>query len=154
MPGLSSSLGTYWPTKRFNKWRCSQHTSTDQTPIPCVPIRLPALKPKGIVVWRADALALTNCASLAWAAKPLNAATPGLGTSVCYLPMKHHLWKWLHYGDCIRLRRWHVCPSRVFGTSVNSASRATFAPEGRHFVIVWWTRTGPRKKFEWTTINI
>ncbi len=29
-------------------------------------------------------------ASLAWAAKPINAATPGLGTSVCYLPLKHH----------------------------------------------------------------
>ncbi len=35
-------------------------------------------------MWRADAPAFTNRTSLAWAAKP------GLGTSACYLPTKHH----------------------------------------------------------------
>ncbi len=34
--------------------------------------------------------ALTNRASLALAAKPINVAAPRLGTSVCYPPKKHH----------------------------------------------------------------
>ncbi len=46
MPGLGSRLSTCCPTKR-SKWRCSQHTSADQTPIPCVPVASPGLKPKG-----------------------------------------------------------------------------------------------------------
>ncbi len=33
MPGLGSRLSTYGPKKWSNKWRCNQHTSTDQTPI-------------------------------------------------------------------------------------------------------------------------
>ncbi len=35
MPELGS---TYQPKERSNEWRCSQHTSADQTPIPCVPV--------------------------------------------------------------------------------------------------------------------
>ncbi len=51
MPGLGSRLGsTYWQTKWSNEWRCSRHISDDQTPIPCVLVELPGLKPKGIVV--------------------------------------------------------------------------------------------------------
>ncbi len=40
-------------------------------------------------MWRVDIPALSNLAGLAWAAKPINAATPELGTSVCLLPTKH-----------------------------------------------------------------
>ncbi len=69
MPVLSSSLSTYWPTKWSNQWWCSQHTSDDQTPIPCVPAASPGMKPKARV-WRANALAFTNRTSLTWAAKP------------------------------------------------------------------------------------
>ncbi len=65
----------------------SQHTSADQTLIPGVPVASSGLKPKGMMVWREDIPALT---SLAWAAKPINATTPGLGTSVCYLPIENH----------------------------------------------------------------
>ncbi len=73
--------------KRSNEWQCSQHTSTDQTPIPCVPVTSPALKPKGRA-WRAGTPALASRTGLTWAAKPIKAATPGLGTSVCYPPKK------------------------------------------------------------------
>ncbi len=38
MSGLGSRLSTYGPIKR-SKWRCNQHTSADQTPIPCVQSR-------------------------------------------------------------------------------------------------------------------
>ncbi len=124
MSGLDSRLSTYWPKKRYNESRCSQHTSTDQTPISCAPVASPELKPNGRM-WRADAPALSNRTGLAWAAKPINAATPGLGTSVCYLPMKRHLWNWLHYEGHIRLRRTQET------TSDKSASWATFAQEGR-----------------------
>ncbi len=61
MPGLSSRLSTYRPTKLSNKWWCSQHTTADQTLTPCV---------------------YEERTSLAWASKPVSAATPGLGTSV------------------------------------------------------------------------
>ncbi len=88
-PELWSRLSTYWPKKWSNKWRCSHHTSTDQTPIPCVLVASSRLKPRGRV-WRADAPALSNRAGLARAAKPKNAATPGLGTSACWQSTKHH----------------------------------------------------------------
>ncbi len=39
--GLCSGLSTYWPTKWPDKWRCNQHTSADQTHIPCVPVASP-----------------------------------------------------------------------------------------------------------------
>ncbi len=52
-PGLGSRLSTCWPTKWPNNWRCSQHTSVDQTPTPCVPVASPGFKPKGRV-GRAD----------------------------------------------------------------------------------------------------
>ncbi len=48
-PGLGSRLSTYWPTKWPNNWQCSLHTSVDQTPIPCVPVESPGLKPNGMV---------------------------------------------------------------------------------------------------------
>ncbi len=64
MPGLDSRFSTYWPTKRSNKWRCSQHTSADQTPIPCVTR----------IQTKRDAPALSDRARLASAAKPINAA--------------------------------------------------------------------------------
>ncbi len=45
---VGNKLSTHCPTKRSNKWRCSQHVSCDQTPIPCVPVTAsPGLKPKG-----------------------------------------------------------------------------------------------------------
>ncbi len=88
-PGLGSRLSTYWPTKWPNKWRCSHHTSADWTPTPCVFVASLWLKPKGRV-WRADAPALSNQTGLAWTAKPITAATPGLGNSVCLVPTKHH----------------------------------------------------------------
>ncbi len=75
--------------KRSHEWQYSQHTSADQTPIPYVPVASPGLKPKGRM-WRADAPALSNRAALAWGAKPMNAATLGLGNLVRYLPIKHH----------------------------------------------------------------
>ncbi len=81
-PGLGSRLSAYWPTEWSKKWWCNKHNSVDQTPIPCVPVASLGLTPKGSV-WRADAPALTNETGLAWAAKPINAATPGLGTSLC-----------------------------------------------------------------------
>ncbi len=90
MPELDNRLSAYWHTKRFNKWRCSHHPSAGQTHIPCVPVTSsPGLKPK-LRMWRADAPALTNRTNLAWATKPVNAAMPRLGTSACFLPMKHH----------------------------------------------------------------
>ncbi len=74
---LGSGLSTYWPTKRPNTWRCSHHTSADQTPIPCDPAAPPGLKPK----WRV-------CEE-----RPLRRSqtgqAEGLKTSACYLPMKH-----------------------------------------------------------------
>ncbi len=48
MPGLGSRLSTCCPTKR-SKWRSSQHTSADQTPILCVPVASPRFKQKGRV---------------------------------------------------------------------------------------------------------
>ncbi len=88
MSGLGSRLSTYWHTKRSCKWWwCNQHPSADQTHIPCVPVT--SLKQKE-GVWRAGAPALTIRTGLALAAKLLNAATPGLGTSACHLPMKRH----------------------------------------------------------------
>ncbi len=64
MPGLGSRLSTYCPTKR-PKWKCNQHTSADQTKIPCVPVASPGLKSKGrVCMWRADVPALSNRARL------------------------------------------------------------------------------------------
>ncbi len=54
--------------------------SATSTPLPIK--RLSLAFPKGRV-WRADAPALSNRTSLAWAAKSITAATPGLGTLVC-----------------------------------------------------------------------
>ncbi len=51
IPGLGSRLSTCCPTKR-SKWRCSQHTSADQTPIHCVPVASPRFKQKGRVCMR------------------------------------------------------------------------------------------------------
>ncbi len=50
--------------------------SADQTPIPYNPVASSRLKPKGRWVCRADAPVLTNRTSLAWAANPINTATP------------------------------------------------------------------------------
>ncbi len=80
-PGLGSRLSTYWPTKWPKKLWCNQHTSTDQTHTPCVPVSSPGFKPKG-KAWRAGALKPDKL-NLAWAAKPINAMAPGLETSVC-----------------------------------------------------------------------
>ncbi len=77
MPGLGSRLSTYWPTKKA-QIGCSQHTS----PIPWVPVASPGFKPKGRVCTYSGVLEPDKL-NLAWAAKPLNAATPGLGPSVC-----------------------------------------------------------------------
>ncbi len=72
MPGLGSRLSTYCPTKRC-KWWCSQHTSADQTPIPCVPVASPGLKPKGrVCMWWVGAPALSNWASLTWGPRCAN----------------------------------------------------------------------------------
>ncbi len=49
MPRLGSRLSTYWPTKWFNKWWCSQHTSAKQISIPCLSVESPELKTKGRV---------------------------------------------------------------------------------------------------------
>ncbi len=57
---------------------------------PLRPRRITWIKTKREGVWRADTPAPSNQTGLAWTAKPINAATPGLGTSVCLLPMKHH----------------------------------------------------------------
>ncbi len=76
-PELGRKLSTYWPTKWSNIWRYNRHTPANQTPISCVPVTAsPGLKPKGT--------------GLAWAAKPIIAATPGLGISASYLPTKHY----------------------------------------------------------------
>ncbi len=80
MPGLSSRLSTYWPINWSNKWRCSQHTSVEQTPTPCVPVASPGLKLKGSV-WKADALALTNRANLAWCS---DAGTGDIGVQITH----------------------------------------------------------------------
>ncbi len=81
-PGLGSRLSTYWPTKHPNKWQCSEHTSADQTPIPCV---LWIKTQRGVgCEERTLRRSHTGLASLAWAATPINGATPGLRTSVCY----------------------------------------------------------------------
>ncbi len=77
MPGLGSRWNIYLPRKWSNKWRCNQHTSVDQAPILCVPVASSGLKPKGRVL-KEDPPAVSSCA-----AKPINATTPGLGTSVC-----------------------------------------------------------------------
>ncbi len=45
MPGLGSRLSTCCPTKR-SKWRCSQHTSADQTPILLRPHRVTGIQTK------------------------------------------------------------------------------------------------------------
>ncbi len=81
-PGLGSRLSTLWPTKWSNKWRCSQHTSADQTPIPYVLASSPWLKPKGRVCEEWMLRRYQNRTSLAWAAKPITAATPRRGTSM------------------------------------------------------------------------
>ncbi len=83
MPGQGSRLSIYWLTKWANKWWCSQHASAFKTPIPCALVASPGFKQtKKGGVWRADAPAFSNRASLAWAGKPINAAMPGLETSV------------------------------------------------------------------------
>ncbi len=96
LPRLGSGLNTYWHktvnTKR-SKWRCSHHTSADLTPIPFVPVASPGLKPKERVR-STDSPALTYRTGLVWAAKPITATTPWLGTSSCYLPMKHRVPWW------------------------------------------------------------
>ncbi len=59
-------------------------------PIPCVPVASPGLTPKGEEVYRADAPGLPKWTDSACAAKPIDAATPGLGASVCYPPTNRH----------------------------------------------------------------
>ncbi len=62
---------------------------TNSCPL-CSHHRVTWIKTKREGVWRADAPARSNWTSLVRAAKLINAATPGLGTSACNLPMKHH----------------------------------------------------------------
>ncbi len=94
MPGLGSILNTYWNTKWSFKWRCTQYTSADQTP---TPVASPGFKLKGTVCEEQTLRRFrTGQANLPWAAKPINAVTPGLGTTVCLLHMKHHQRKCLH----------------------------------------------------------
>ncbi len=64
---------------------------TTPLPIKLLSLASPGLKPKGRV-WRSDAPALTNGERLAWAENQINPATPGLETSACYPPKKHHQW--------------------------------------------------------------
>ncbi len=61
----------------------------DQPPTPCVLVTSPGLKPNG-KVWTTDTPLLSSRASLAWAAKPVNAATSWLGISEFDLPTKRH----------------------------------------------------------------
>ncbi len=73
-----------WAPTDIQNGRINGGIVTTPLPINLLSLASPGLKPKGRV-WKADALALTRRTSLAWAAKPLNAAT-----SACYLPMKQH----------------------------------------------------------------
>ncbi len=78
--GWGSNLSTCWPIK-WSKWRCRQHTSADQAPIPCVPVASPGFKPKGKVyarVWRAGALKPGKFGLICKANKCSDAATGGL----------------------------------------------------------------------------
>ncbi len=85
-------------TQRINKAHCNGRICCS---LKCKRVRLIDVKSQVQMVsaqcrqwtWRADAPTLSNALNLAWAAKPLSAATPGLGTSVCLLPTKHHRWK-------------------------------------------------------------
>lgn len=61
------------------------------------------LKFKGRV-WRVDAPALLNRESLTWTAELINAAIPGLGTSVCNLPSNNRNCNLQIYKPCTMLR--------------------------------------------------
>ncbi len=153
MPGLGSRLSTYWPTKR-STWRCSQHTSVDQTPIPCIPVASPGFKQNGgggvYVKWRADTPAFSNWARstrLALQSHPMQQRRDW-GTRCAYFSrnitnVHENIFKWLDESlewartapsslECLSSRRGHLkwwCrlnPSRMNADASTSTKVSAF----------------------------
>ncbi len=133
MPGLSSWWSTYCPTTS-SKWRWSQHTSADQTPIPCFSFSSPGFKQKGrLCMWRADAAALSNRVSSVWLELFSHYTCSDAGTLDfgVHSPKRHHQLMMLPQpapGECWRKTRYKQRHYVVYAYALSLTDRF-FGPE-------------------------